>query len=525
MKIYEVRSLLIRLARDRRGNALMLMAFGLFPLLAAIGSGVDIARAHMARTKLQQAVDAAALAGRRAMTGDNVETARPEVDAYLSFNFPSGLYGTTPVTTTTSRPDVGEVKVEAKTSLPTTVMAIFGYEKIDISVTGVAVQTFKNVDIMLVLDTTGSMLDPIGGVRKIDALKSAVRALYDQLQPAQEALRKKGLRMRFGIVPYAATVNVGKLLYAKNQNYIRTTSVPYYHWKATRSWFGSSWSFGQQRYNLGNYVNGGTLGNVNGNGDSSGNRWEGCIEERKTDSGITAADSRDGAPDTALDLDIDRLPDGNDDTKYAPYLYDPHAGQDVGGNGVNSYCPASSTELTEMSAGDLDVLLGRLVARGSTYHDIGMIWGTRLISSGGIWGSGNPDTYNQIPVQRYIVYMTDGTMSAPRDLCYYTNCSATSYDHSAAYSSYGIEAYDRRVGATSDSDNNQRHTKRFLMACNAAKAKSISIWTIAFGTGRVDSLDRCASSQDQSSTAADSNDLIARFATIGRSIGSLRIAH
>lgn len=524
MKMKDLRGILLRLAKDTRGNALILMAAGLFPLLGAIGSGVDIARAYMARTKLQQAVDAAALAGRRAMTGDDIATAKPEVASYLAFNFPDGLYGTSKVVSNTTKPDVGEVRVDAQTSIPTSVMAIFGYRKIDISVTGVAVQTFKNVDVMLVLDTTGSMLDSINGEPKIDALKSAVRALYDQLQPAQQALKKKGLRMRFGVVPYAATVNVGKLLYRKNQNYIRTNNVPYYHWKATRTWFNTSWSYGQQRYNLANFVGGGTLGNVNGNGDSSGNRWDGCIEERKTDSGIVANDPRDGAPDTAIDLDIDRIPDGSDDTRYAPYVYDPHAGEDVAGNGVNSYCPAEATELTEMTSGDLDGLLAKLVARGSTYHDIGMIWGTRMISNGGIWGGGNPDTYNQIGVQRYIVYMTDGTISAPRDLCYYGNCSPTSYDHTAAYSSYGVEAYDRRVGATSDGDNNQRHTKRFLMACNAARARSISVWTIAFGTGRVSSLDKCASSLDQSSIAANSNDLISRFATIGKSIGSLRIS-
>lgn len=526
MRRFDPRDILLRLAKDTRGNALLLMALALLPLMAALGSGVDIARAHMARTKLQQAVDAAALAGRRAMTGDDINTAKPEVTAYMKFNFPDGIYGTAPVDSSTSKPDVGEVRVYAKTSIPTSIMSIFGYTKIDISATGTAVQTFKNVDIMLVLDTTGSMLDSINGTTKIEALKTAVKALYDQLAPAQAALKAKGLRMRFGIVPYAATVNVGKLLYKKNPNFIRASNVPYYHWKATRSWFGTSWSFGQQRYNLANFVTGGTLGNINGNGDSSGNRWDGCIEERKTDPGITANDSRDGAPAAAIDLDIDRLPDGNDDTRYAPYVYDPHAGEDVGGNGVNSYCPAEATELTEMTSGNLDGLLAKLVARGSTYHDIGMIWGTRMISNGGVWGSGNPDEYKQIGVQRYIVYMTDGTISAPRDLCYYNNCSpATSYDHSSAYSSYGIEGYDSRVGATSDLDSNNRHTKRFLMACNAAKAKSISIWTIAFGTGRVSSLDKCASSLDQSSTAANSTDLIARFATIGKSIGSLRIAN
>lgn len=524
MTMPDIRRILLRLAKDKRGNALILMAFGLFPLLAAIGSGVDIARAHMARTKLQQAVDAAALAGRRAMTGDDINTAKPEVTAYMNFNFPNGIYGTAPITSSTIKPDVGEVQVDAKTSIPTSIMSIFGYKKIDISATGTAVQTFKNVDIMLVLDTTGSMNDSINGTRKIEALKSAVKTLYDQLAPAQAALKAKGLRMRFGIVPYAATVNVGKLLYTKNPSFIRTSAVPYYHWKLTTNGWSSSWSFGLRTYNLGNFVQGGRLGNINSNGDDQTALWTGCIEERKTDSSITGSDPRDAAPSTAIDLDIDRIPDGNDDTKYPPYIFDPHAGS-LTGDGIDSYCPAAATDLTEMSSGDISGYMAKLVAKGSTYHDIGMIWGTRMISNGGIWGSGNPDEYQQIGVQRYIVYMTDGTISAPRDLCYYSNCSPTSYDHSSAYSSYGIEGYDRRVGATSDIDNNNRHTKRFLMACNAAKAKSISIWTIAFGTGRVSSLDKCASSLDQSSIAADSSDLIARFATIGKSIGSLRIAH
>jgi Flp pilus assembly protein TadG len=529
MKRLDVRALLLRLAKDSRGNALMMMAFSLFPLLAAIGSGVDMARAYMAQAKLQQAVDAAALAGRRAMTGDDIDTAKPEVGAYMAFNFPSGIYGTAPVATTTSKPDVGTVKVDAKTTIPTSIMSMFGYRTLSLAASSTAVQTFKNVDIMLVLDTTGSMNDSINGVRKIDALKSAVTALYEQLQPAQALLAKKNLRMRFGIVPYGATVNVGRLLYQKNQNYVRSSYVPYYQWKATQSNGRTSWSFGQQTYNLNGFVSGGALGNVNGNGDQSSAKWGGCIEERATDSGITADDSRDAAPATAIDLDIDRIPDGSDATKFAPYIFDPHASSSVGdGSGINSYCPAEATELATMNESDLTALLAKLVAKGSTFHDIGMIWGTRMLSSAGIWGSLNPDTYNQVGVQRYIVYMTDGTMSAPRDACaqtFYGYCISSSYDHSAAYSGYGIEAYDKRVGGRSDDDNNGRHTKRFLMTCNAAKAKSISIWTIAFGTGRVDSLDKCASSVDQSSTAANSDDLISRFATIGKSIGSLRIAH
>lgn len=500
---FDLREFLRPIARDKRGNSLILMGAALFPMLVAIGSGIDVARAYMARAKLQQAVDAAALAGRRAMSGDDINTAKPEASAYLAFNFPDGIYGTTPVVSTVSKPDIGEVRVDATTTLPAMIMSIFGYNTFDIAVTSVAVQSFKNVDIMLVLDTTGSMRDPLNNVRKIDALKSAVRALYQQLAPAKALLNKKGLRMRIGIVPYAATTNVGKLLYKMSPSYIRTSNVAYYHSKYTRVWIFDRWNLVQQKYNLSSFVSGSDLGDVNGDGYSEG-KWGGCIEESKTDPGILANDSRDAAPDTAFDLDVERIPGSSDDTKYAPYIYDPKERASI-----NTSCPAEATELKEMTATELNGLLDELQPSGNTYHDLGMIWGTRMISNRGIWGSSNPDMYNQIGVQRYIIYMTDGVIKTDRDI----------------YSSYGLELYDRRVGATSDPDNDGRHTKRFLMVCNAAKAQSISIWTIAFGTeGRVGSLDRCASSLDQSSTADSSDDLIERFATIGKSIGSLRIA-
>jgi len=505
------------LLRDRRGAALPLIAAAMIPILMALGTGIDMARAYMVKAKLQEAVDSAALAGRRSMVKEDLTTAKADVDAFLAFNFPNGTYQTTDIRTKLSKPDVGTVRVEASTDMATTIMAIMGIKTIPISVIGEAKQNFDNVDIMLVLDTTGSMLDTLGSQRKIDALKDAVKELYKQLADAQVQLANQGLRMRFGIVPYSGTVNVGKLLWTANQNYVQTNNLTYWHWKATKSWFFTSWSFGPQTYNLANYVNGGTLGNINGNSNQSSARWAGCIEERDTVPTITGNDPRDGPPTDAYDLDIDMIPTGDNSTKWKPYVFDPLNGS------PNEYCPTEATELKEMAPGELGNLADKLVAQGSTYHDIGMIWGTRMLSNGGIYGSRNPMEWKQRSVQKYIIFMTDGMISAPRDYCTRTGCNTTA-DHSDAYSAWGIEGYDRRVGATSDADSNARHNKRFLMACNEAKARKISVWTIAFGTGRVATLDKCASNTDQSSIAVDSDDLIARFAEIGRNIGPLRIS-
>ncbi|MCW1429878.1 TadE/TadG family type IV pilus assembly protein [Novosphingobium sp. JCM 18896] len=503
-----------RVFRDRRGSALPLMAAALLPTMLAIGGGIDMARAYMVKSKLQEAVDSAALAGRRSMTKEDIETAKNDVKAFLNFNFPTGTYQITLSDPVITKPDVGTVRVAVTATVRTTIMSLVGIKTIPISVVGEAKQNFDNVDIVLVLDTTGSMAGT-----KLDALKDAVRALYKELEPAQQELSKQGLRMRFGIVPYAATVNVGKVLLGKSSTYIQTTNLSYYHWRKANG----NWSFGQRTYNLQTFVGGGALGNINGNGDNQTATWTGCIEERKTVNSITANDSRSGPPSDANDLNIDLIPGTDVDTKWRPYLFDPTGGVALPKGSVDKYCPSEVIPLKEMTSDDLDKELGKLVAQGSTYHDIGMIWGTRLISNGGVFGSGNPTEYKQRKVQKYIIYMTDGQISAPRDFCTSRGCSNVG-EHSDAYSAWGIEGYDQRVGATSDSDSNDRHTKRFLMACNEAKAREVSIWTVAFGTGSVASLDSCASNKDQALVADDPDELVESFSAIGRNIGPLRIS-
>jgi Flp pilus assembly protein TadG len=528
MSVVALSGLFTRLMKDTRGNALILMGASLIPLVAAIGCGMDYARASMARSKLQQAVDAAALAGRRAMTADNIETAKPDAVAYLAFNFPAGIYGTTPMASAVTKPDIGEVQVSATSTVPMTMMKIFGIAALPIKAVGNATQNFENIDIMLVLDTTGSMNDPINGVKKIDALRQAVDALYTQLAPAQQQLERQNLKMRYGILPYSTTVNVGFLLKEEDSSYVQSTSVPYYHWRATKSGKNTNWTFGQQSYDLSGYVKGGTLGNINGNGDFSNEKWAGCIEERKSDSGILPNDSRDGAPATAYDLDIDRIPIASDkNTQWKPFLYDVANGSSTSSEGIgpNTACPTPAVHLDVMTKAKLTSEINKLVPRGNTYHDIGMIWGVRMISNAGIFGDRNPDKVMQQKVRRYIIFMTDGEMNAPVDyVCSGRNC-AVNGDHSSVYSAYGIESYDKRVGGTSETDNEKRHATRFMMACNAAKAKGISIWTIAFGTNANTNLSGCASNPDQYSYASDSKALIDKFTQIGKQIGPLRISH
>ena len=101
-------------------------------------------------------------------------------------------------------------------------MHMFGFETLPLNVTCEASLNFVNTDIMLVLDVTGSMestaITP--ATKKIISLRDAVMALYDELAPIQAQLEANGLRLRYGVVPYSSTVNVGNLLRLDDPNNI-----------------------------------------------------------------------------------------------------------------------------------------------------------------------------------------------------------------------------------------------------------------------------------------------------------------
>ena len=223
-----LRRFLARLLSDHKGNVLAIVGAGLVPLAIMIGSGVDLSRAYMAKSKMQSACDAASLAARRVMKNDAfTDDVNATGKEFFGFNYPQGLYGSNSFVPVITKPESGVIRVNAATTIPTTIMHIFGFDTLPVEVSCDASLNFVNTDIVLVLDVTGSMNDPVDGTRKIEALQDAVLALYDELAPIQTQLTAQGLRLRYGIVPYSSTVNVGRLIYAQNANYMRsTTSVP-----------------------------------------------------------------------------------------------------------------------------------------------------------------------------------------------------------------------------------------------------------------------------------------------------------
>ena len=256
--------------------------------------------------------------------------------------------------------------------------------------------------------------------------------------------------------------------------------------------------------------------------------FRGCVEERDT---YEINDYNNVDFTKALDLDLDLVPTkGQPKTHWRPMLheisFEPEMNWDGAGtfkspvNSPNDYlmaawaglsaCPAPARKLAEMTSGDVGTYLGSLVAEGSTYHDIGMIWGGRLLSPTGLFATENADVSGKT-TSRHMIFLTDG-LTAPLDV---------------SYGTYGIEPLDtRRWNPTSPAlglTQAQMVEKRFGVACDQVKKHNITVWVIGFGTSLNPVLTACAGPGHyfEAANAAQLNDV---FSKIAAQMGDLRIA-
>lgn len=284
-------------------------------------------------------------------------------------------------------------------------------------------------------------------------------------------------------------------------------------------------AYKQRTYDVSNYKQFvATSVNNGSSGAAVSYTWNGCIEERQSTPGsnFSYSSATGMAPSAALDLNIDSPPDNDNSTKWAPMWPDvayyrtyvqngntylsPNA-ETTQGTRASSYCPQRAQLLATMNQAAFDAYADSLNAEGSTYHDIGMIWGLRLSSPTGPWQNlVNSAPTNGGKVSRHIIFMTDGIMEPT----------------TSVQSSYGIEWHDRRVTTDGFSNQAARHTARFRALCDAAKAKGFRVWVIAFASGMTTDLSYCAS-DNSSYTAANSAQLNTAFQEIAKNVGELRV--
>jgi hypothetical protein len=180
---------------------------------------------------------------------------------------------------------------------------------------------------------------------------------------------------------------------------------------------------------------------------------------------------------------------------------------DTWGNGAYVSCPSPAKNLTAMTGAQVNSYLATLQPSGRTYHDIGMIWGARLLSPTGIFKDQNTSAN-----ARHLIFMTDGeTDTAPQ-----------------IYGAYGWSALDRRQETSTavvptKAAMDALTEERFAAVCRATRAKGITIWVIAFGTAETQLLKDCAGSDGRTFKADNQIQLGAAFNEIAGKIAHLRL--
>jgi Flp pilus assembly protein TadG len=238
----------MRLVRDTEGATLAIAAAAVVALLAMVGGAVDIGRSYMSQSRLQQACDAGALAARKAMAGESLTEADKAVGyRFFDFNFPAGTFGVNLISRAYFQPTNTAGTPQALVSgivvaeVPTTLMRIFGNEKIDLQINCSSKMDIANADVAMVLDVTGSMDTQMrmsstsyGTESRLSALRKSVKAFYDALGAGRAGGDLSKGRIRYAFVPYGTVVNTGYLLnhdqMVDSHTYQSRKAVPLWEW-------------------------------------------------------------------------------------------------------------------------------------------------------------------------------------------------------------------------------------------------------------------------------------------------------
>jgi Flp pilus assembly protein TadG len=189
---------------DRRGSAVVYVAAIAVPLVTIVGVSIDAARGYLVKSKLSQALDAAGLAGGRVALSP---TRDDDIRMYFNTNFPPGYMEATLGVNDpqiSMDPNAEELTLSASATIPTTFMRILGHEEMTVRASNVIHRTVKGMELVLVMDNTGSMYTTPAPSR-MDQMKSAATDLVNILFGSRETAPNFWV----ALVPYVAVVNIG----------------------------------------------------------------------------------------------------------------------------------------------------------------------------------------------------------------------------------------------------------------------------------------------------------------------------
>jgi Flp pilus assembly protein TadG len=546
--------LLRRFASECKASVAIPFAFAIVPIVGFVDLSVDYGRLLSAKSKLQTAVDNAALSlTTAALLGST--TVQADFQARLAGNFSRE----TPTGSLTVKTDKTGVCADASVTLNTGLTALLGVHAMTArahACTKVKQETFE---IALAIDNSGSMANKSStaktAITKMQAAMDAANALIDIINPTPA-----NPRAAFSVVPFTTAVNVG-VKYA-SAAFMDTTGGSSIHWKHFQRPSKAPW-LPASKFDMFSAMTNAT--------------WGGCVEERPAPYTTTDTPASATIPDTLFVPFL--YPDENDSNANAlnDYLSDtPGNGVCNGANDVyatadNAYgrgdgqtkvckywrrTPATGqsgltgftlgpnlgcgsqaiTTLTNDTAAAKSAI-GGMIAKGDTNAASGIMWAWRTISPKGPFntqpaaaiGPQNAKVYNYVspqgaPNRKVIVLLSDGKNNW---------ASASSDPNKGTYSAFGFYA-DNRLGAattpTTASNARSQMDAATLSACANAKAAGVEIFTVGFtATDGIDDagltvLRSCATDASHSYVAADGAALMAAFRAIAASFMKLSLS-
>lgn len=521
--------LMRRFERDERGITAILFGIMFTGILMAAAMAVDYTRAVTEQTRQQAALDAAVLAASSRLGKPDQDTSGPAL-ARLFFAENLRRGSDAAITNINFNSVNGEISATSSSALSTTLMKAFGHDHMDVGAASSVVRGDSKLEIAMVLDNSGSMAGTY-----IADLKTAAKNLTAAVFAGVEGTDK----VKVGVVPFAASVNVGNVY--RNASWMDGGAVSSIH--------SENFDMTKSRFDLFDQLN---------------VSWGGCVEQRPGALDTDDTPPTSGNPDSLFVPMF--APDEPDDSNasaagYSNYGNDyisdfggtcpapnqvcvsynkktgackqwapepipvataqartcKYSGATVSGSGPNYMCTTKSLLPLTQTKATVDAKIDSIAAGGNTNIGEGTMWGWRVLSPDLPFTEGRP--YSETDNRKIMIVMTDGqnTYSA-------TNNPNKSYYGAAGYAAKG------RLGTTyTSSAYTTKMDDKFIAACTHAKAAGITIYTIAF---RLESdpdtqqlLTSCANSPDNFYAASDGSTLIQAFQNIGKELSQLRVSN
>ena len=199
-----LRSKLNNFGDNRSGSIAIVFVFAFIIMVMMVGIAVDYGRAERASADVVGSIDSAALAGAKAMVEEELNDADVTklVDHYIFAQIGSGQLSGASYSNLKINIDrtEGTVQIDVDIHVPTTFSRIAQKDRIDFHKSAKTTYKLKNVELAMVLDTTGSM----GDNNKIVEMQAAAAQAVDVLMPSgRPALN------RIAIAPFSSAVFAG----------------------------------------------------------------------------------------------------------------------------------------------------------------------------------------------------------------------------------------------------------------------------------------------------------------------------